>query len=321
MPGRRSFGRRKLFAALPALALAPKAAVAQQSGIVLGTASEGGGFIVYSLALLEALKLVDPTFEIHTKETGGTKENVALLQQGDIDLGMVSGEVAHELLTGKASADNKLCVISVIAPVPGMFAVRSATRYRRIADLKGRPIVWNTRASGLVVQAHYVMDGLGLDMNEDFEPIYPDRFVDGPPIVLAGQAAALWGSGMRWPGFIQMADSTMGCRFVVPDAQEIGRIRAKYPFLSQITVPAGLYRGQYDPIATVGTWSFILARADLDDGIGYRLARSLHKLERLPELTKHIAYITTRNTLAAISGPEVLHPGVARYYKEAGLIQ
>jgi TRAP transporter TAXI family solute receptor len=322
------FGRRKLLAAAPALALAPYivsgapgGARAEQSKLLLGTASEGGGFIIYSLALLDALRLADPTLELKTKETGGSKDNVTLLQAGDIDFGMVSGEVTHELLNGEESAKNKLSVVTVIAPVPGMFAVRSGTRYRRIEDLKGRPIVWNTRASGLVVQARYVMSGLGLDMDQDFEPIYPERFNDGPPLVASGQAAALWGSGMRWPGFVQLADSTLGCRFVPPDADEIARIRDKYPFLSEITIPGGQYRGQYDPIRTVGTWSFILARPELEDSLGYRMAADLHKIQKMQGLTKHIVGTTAKNTLAAIPGLEVLQPGVARYYKEAGFIK
>ena len=84
---------------------------------------------------------------------------------------------------------------------------------------------------------------------------------------------------------------------------------------------AGLYPGQHDPIATVGSWSFILARADLDDPIGHRLAASLYKVERAGTLSKPLAESTVKNTLAAISGPEMLQPGVARFYKEAELLK
>ena len=85
-------------------------------------------------------------------------------------------------------------------------------------------------------------------------------------------------------------------------------------------MPAGLYPGQYDPIDTVGTWSFILARADLDDAIGRRLAMDLSKAERTGLLTKHLAQSTAQNTLAAIPRQAVLQPGVAKYYREIGLL-
>ena len=164
------------------------------------------------------------------------------------------------------------------------------------------------------------MDGLGLDIDKDFEPVYPDRLRDGPDMVIDGAAAALWGGGNRWPGFVEVATSARGARFIAPNQDEIRRIREKHAFLRQLTVPAGLYPGQYDPITTVGSWSFVLARADLDDTIGFRMAAALHKAERTGQLTKHLAQATVRNTLAAIPSPNVLQPGVAKYYREAGLL-
>jgi TRAP-type uncharacterized transport system substrate-binding protein len=139
-------------------------------------------------------------------------------------------------------------------------------------------------------------------------------------MVIEGRAAALWGGGLRWPGFVTVATSPRGARFVVPTAEEIARIRTKYGFMASLSVPAGLYPGQYDPIDTVGTWSFILARADLDDAIGRRLAMDLARAERTGLLTKHLAQSTAKNTLAAIPSPAVLQPGVAKYYRELGLL-
>ena len=98
------------------------------------------------------------------------------------------------------------------------------------------------------------------------------------------------------------------------------RIQSKYDFLAKLAVPAGLYPGQYDRLETVGTWSFVMARADLDDAIGQRLAADLYKAERTGLLTKQMAETTAKNTLAAIPNPKVLQPGVAKYYKEVGLL-
>jgi len=176
------------------------------------------------------------------------------------------------------------------------------------------------RDSGFAVQARYVMSGLGLDMDKDFEPIYVEKVIDGPPMVIDGRAAALWGGGLRWPGFVTIANDPRGARFVVPTAGEIVRIRAKYDFLAPLSVPAGLYPGQYDRIDTIGTWSFVMARADLDDEVGRRLALALNRAERTGQLTKHLVQTTAKNTLAAIPSPAVLQPGVATYYREIGLL-
>jgi TRAP-type uncharacterized transport system substrate-binding protein len=88
-----------------------------------------------------------------------------------------------------------------------------------------------------------------------------------------------------------------------------------------VSVPAGLYRGQYQEIETVGTWSMMLGRADLDDALGRRLAASLQKAEKTGQLTKHLLQTTAKNTLAVVSAYETLQPGVVSYYRAAGLIK
>ena len=289
--------------------------------ITLGSGSEGGGFAAYASAFTDAMRAIDPTFEIRVTATKGTVQNVPMLEAGDLDIGLVLGEVAYELLHGIGRPLTKLKVISVMYSTPGMFIVRADSRYRRITDLIGRKVVWNGRDSGLAVQARYVMDGLGLDIDKDFEPIYIDQLTEGPLMVLDGRAAALWGGGVRWPGFVKVASSTRGGRFVVPTSSEIQRIHDKHSFLTRLTVPAGLYPGQYDAIDTVGAWSFIMARADLDDAIGHRLAASLYKIERAGSLSRQLSETTAKNTLAAIPGPEVLQPGIARFYKEVELLK
>jgi TRAP transporter TAXI family solute receptor len=315
------FGRRTLLSAAAGLALAPAIVRAQQQDkLALGTAEEGGAFVSYGAALIDMMKAVDPVLEIRAKQTRGTLDNVKLLEAGDIDLGLVSGEVAHELFHGFSRPVSKLRVISAMYATPGMFAVLSDSRYRTITQLKGKPVVWNGRGTGFAVQARYVMTGLGLDMDKDFEPIYLDRLTDGPPMVLDGRAAALWGGGLRWPGFVTLANNPRGARFVAPSPDEIVRIRSEYDFLKPFTVPAGLYHGQYDPIETVGTWSFIFARADFDDATGRRLAAAFAKAERTGALTKHLAASTAKNTLAAIPRPDVLQDGVAKYYRDNGLL-
>jgi TRAP transporter TAXI family solute receptor len=272
------------------------------------------------VALLDALKAVDPILEIKVDQTKGSTENARGLQSGDFDVGLVGGEVMHEWLAAHRNAP-PLKIVSAVQSAPGMFCVRADSRYRRIAELKGRPVVWGPRGAGGAVQARYVMDGMDLDMDRDFQPIYPENFMDGPSMVLESRAAAIWGIGLRWPGFVEIASRPLGARFIVPNAEEIARIRGKHPFLEKLTVPAGLYPGQYEPLDTVGAWSFILARPDLDESMGYRLAGALYKVERSSMVTRQLAQTTARNTLLAIKSTAELQPGVLRYFRQIKLVK
>jgi TRAP transporter TAXI family solute receptor len=141
-------------------------------------------------------------------------------------------------------------------------------------------------------------------------------------MVLDGRAAALWGAGIGWPGFTALAASPGGARFIAPDASEIAQIKAKHSFLKPLTVPAGSYPGQNDPIHALGSWSFVLARENLPDDVAYRLARTLHGAEG--ELCKKLPQAcetTAANTVAAAPNVELIHPGVMKYFKEIGVVK
>ena len=288
--------------------------------VVLGTATPGGGFPVYGAAVVDTVNETEPTLASEQRNTKGSTENVPLLEAGRLDIALVQGEVAHEAFVGIGRPPAKLTIVAAMYSTPGMFVVRADSPLRRIDDLKAKPVIFGARGSGLVILAKYVLDGLGLDQERDFQAIYLDRAGDGPAMVLDGRAAALWGGGQGWPGFGAVAKGPAGARFIAPTGDEIARILAKHTFLKPMTVPAGAYPGLASALASVGSWSFILARPDLADDAAYRLARAMHRGEaaiarRLPQAEE----TTAVNTLRAAPRPDLIHPGVLRYLREVGI--
>lgn len=294
---------------------------AERTRVVLGTATPGGGFPVYGQAVAEAIHETDPSLELETRHTKGSTENVPLLEAGQLDLGLVQGEVAYESLSGIGRPPANLRILMAMYSTPGMFVVRADSPARSIEDLKGRPVAFGAKGSGLVILARYVLDGLGLDRDRDFQAIFLERAGDGPKMVMQGTAAALWGGGIGWPGFTAVAQGPAGARFIVPDADGIKRILAKHSFLKLLSVPAGSYPGQAEAIASVGSWSFVMARPTLPDDVAYRLARTLHRGEAaLGRRLAQARETTAANTVAAAPRHDLIHPGVLRYLREIGLL-
>ncbi len=139
--------RRTFLLSAPALAATPVPGAAQQGRITLGTAAESGGFLIYGEAFVTMMKAVDPTLDFRLVETRGAADNVAMLEDGDLDLALVSGEVAQEVLSGVGQPRSNLKVVTAVYAMPGMFTVRADSRFRAIADLKGQRVVWNARDS------------------------------------------------------------------------------------------------------------------------------------------------------------------------------
>jgi TRAP transporter TAXI family solute receptor len=258
---------------------------------------------------------------VRPRNTKGSTENVPLLEAGSLDLALVQGEVAHEALAGIGRAPADLRVLAAMYSTPGMFVVRADSPYRSIEDLKGRPVAFGARGSGLIILARYVLDGLGLDRDRDFQAVLLDAAGDGPAMVMDGRVAALWGGGVGWPGFTAVARGPAGARFLVPDLDGIHRIQRKHPFLKLMLVPANSYPGQAAELHSVGSWSFIMARPTLAEEVAYRLARALHRGEAaLGARLAQARETTAANTVAAVARPELLHPGVRKYLADAGLL-
>ena len=289
--------------------------------ISLGTATPGGGFPLYGNAFAEIMNAADPSLMIEPRNTKGSNENIPLLESGQIDIGLVAGEPSYEAFMGlggrpKTSAK----ILTAMYSSPGMFVVRADSPYKTIRDLVGKQVAFGAKGSGLPILSRYMLDGLGLKQDEDFKSIYLDRAGDGPVMVLDGRAAALWGAGVGWPGFTAMAESPGGARFIAPDAEEIARIRAKHSFLKPLTVPANSYPGQTATINSMGSWSFILVRADLPDDVAYHFARTLHGIEaKFCEKLAQACETTAANTVAAAPDVALIHPGVLKYLKEIGV--
>jgi TRAP transporter TAXI family solute receptor len=279
--------------------------------LVLGTATPGGGFPVYGAAFTEVLNAQEPRLRIEARNTKGSGENVPLLEAGKLDLGLVAGEFASATM---AKPDTKLRIVAAMYSSPGLFIVKGDSPVRSIQDLKGKPVVLGTQGSGVTVLGRNVLEAL----NVPVEGITLEKAADGPPMLLDGRAAALWGAGVGWPAFGALAKQ--GGRFIAPNSSEIELILKKNPQLQAVTLPARSYAGQDAPIPSVGSWSFVFAKPDLPEQAGYLLARAIHQAEsKLAAKLEQARETTMANTLAATPRPELIHPGVRRYLAEAGI--
>ena len=281
--------------------------------LVLGTATPGGGFPVYGEAFSQAVNAAEPGLRIEPKNTRGSTENLPLLEAGSLDIALVAGELASGALAKPGTPHR---IVAAIYSSPGMFMVRADSPVRAISELKGKPVVLGTQASGITVLGRTVLKALAVQVSE----ITLEKAADGPPMLMDGRAAALWGAGVGWPAFTALAKS--GGRFIGPNADERKIILAENPALQAVTLPAGSYPGQDAPLDSVGSWSYVFAKSGLPEEAGYLLARAIHRAEpRLAASLVQARETTMANLVAAAPRPQLIHPGVQRYLREIGLLR
>ena len=276
--------------------------------LVLGTATPGGGFPLYGAAFAEVVNSQEPRLRVEPKNTKGSNENVPLLETGKLDLALVAGEIASGAL---AKPDTPLRIVAAMYSSPGMFIVRGDSPHRTIGDLRGKPVVMGTQASGVTQLGRSVLDALQIEV----KPIFLEKAADGPPMLMDGRAEALWGAGVGWPAFAALAKQ--GGRFITPTEAEVQTILKKNPALQAVTLPAKSYPGQDAALPSVGSWSYVLSHKDLKDEAAYLLARAIHRGEATFAARLEPARETTMaNTVAAAPRRELIHPGVLKYLGE-----
>lgn len=291
-----------------------------RSRLLLATATPGGGFQVYGAALVAAIRSTDSTIDIEERPTGGSAENIDLLRRSEVDIALVQGEIAHAALAAQSSGGPVITVVAPMYPTPGLLAVTASSPISRLADVRDRAVVLGTKSSGLTVMGRAVLRAAGIDPERDIRPILPEHAADGPAMVLDGRAAALWGGGTGWPGFVTLSQSPTGARFIGPDGRTIERVLAQQPSMRRVSVPAGTYRGQSDAIETVGSWSLVLARPGLEESAAYRLIRAMDRARtdlaaRLPQ-----ARDSDPRRLVGATEAGWIHPGAGRYLREIGAL-
>lgn len=281
--------------------------------LILGTATPGGGFPLYGDALAEMVNAQEPRIRVQPRNTKGSTENVPLLEASTVDLALVAGEIATAAL---AKPGTTLRIVTAMYSSPGMFMVRGESPYRTISDLKDKPVVLGTQASGITALGRIVLQSLEIPVKE----ITLEKAADGPAMLLDRRAEALWGAGVGWPAFVSLAKS--GGRFLGPTPEEVQRILGKHSSLQAVTLPQRSYPGQEAPLHSVGSWSYVLAKPDLPEEAAYLLARAIHRAEGpLAARLEQARETTMANTVAAASRADLIHPGVQKYLREIKLMR
>ena len=297
------------------------ASLVKSETLELGTATKGGGFELFGSTLSSVVNQNDAPVKLKPIATKGSRQNLKFLEQGKILVAQVEGNAARQAIEGIGRNKLDIKVLSVMYPNPGMFVVRADSPHLTINDLKGHPIAFGTQASGLRILVNDVLDGLRLDPAKDFQQIILNKAAEGPKLVMSKKAEALWGAGIGWPGFVKVANSEVGGRFIPPSAEQIEMILKKHSHLKRMTVPAGTYKGQNKDINSVGLWSLILISPKVSDTTAYELARAIHQGETLmAKKLKQGKYTTAKNTILNVER-NLLHPGVIKYYRDRKLMR
>jgi len=313
---------KRLIAGIAAAAmLAAGTAYAQKANwpktLTLGTASVGGTYFVYGQVWASLVNDKVGT-QISTQQTQGPNQNIILTDSRQIDLGMTTMGVALQAWEGKDgwTQGKKFQNIRATFPMydtPFHFVALKKSGIKAVKDLSGKRAGVGPRAGTCGTYFPLMFKTLGVNATirngqaSDMAANLQDGLIDAFPFC----------AGIPIASYSEL-ETTNDVQFFTFTADEIKKLKAAMPELSDSTIPKGTYKQLAEDHQTVGVYNFGIAHKDLPEDLVYEITKAV--LENNAQMVKgHAAAKETllknweRNTFLPF------HPGAVRYYKEKGI--
>ena len=273
----------------------------------------------------------------------GSIQNVLMVGAGQIESALAQSDVAYWAYAGTAAPlrrcspartdtrrNSGVALLRNRGPIQNLRAiagrypedvhivVRADSPIRALPDLRGKRVALGEPESGTLADARLVLDAAGLS-ECDIKPEYL-RLSEAADGLVQGRIDAFFMTGGYPIPAVTDVASTVPTRLVPITRDAAERLAKKFPFFGVDVIPAGSYPGIDRDTATLRTTALWVVRAEIGDDLVYAITKSLWS-EATRRLLDAATPVGRRIRLAtALDGVAIpLHPGAARFYREAGM--
>ncbi len=274
----------------------------------------------------------------------GSIQNVLAVAGGQTESGLVQSDIAYWAYVGSTVAPRNcgkglgevargtpgmtllaaggrrqdLRAIAGLYPEDVHIVVRRDSSITELSDLKGKRVALGEPESGTLADAIVVLEAAGLS-ECDLDAQYL-RLAEASAALIEGRIDAFFMvAGYPVPAITDVA-AAVPTRLLPLRRDIVDGLAAQYPFFKADVIPGGSYPGVAEDTPTIGTTALWVTRADMGDDLIYAITKSLWS-DGTKRLLEGAHPVGRRIRLAsALDGVAIpLHPGAARFYREAGL--
>jgi len=304
-----------------ACAILPMAAAQTQSRISITTGGTGGVYYPLGGGMANVLSKYVPGLQATAEVTGGSVDNLKLINAGKSEVGFSMADAAWDAAQGLDKfKDNKVNARTLMVLYPNKMHVVTVegSGISKLSDLKGKRVSTGSPGSGTEIMALRILEAVGIDKKDlkqerlgaaESVNAIKDRKID----------AFFWGGGVPTAAVTDLA-ATPGIKIKLIDhAEAADAMNKKYgPLYVASTIPAGSYSGQDKANANVDVWNILVVNDKMSDQMAYDIVKTL--FEKKPELVavhKEAENIDLKSQAAG--SPIPFHPGAKKYLAEKGI--
>lgn len=288
--------------------------------LIIGTGGTGGVFFPYGGGLARILTEKMPNTEATAQETGGSVDNLKLLQNSEAQIGFTTADSAYDAINGVAAyKDTGKVPAAAIAVLYQSFihvVARAESGITSIADMKGRPVSIGSAGSSTETAAIRLLEAAGLTVND----ITPENLgVADSVAAMKDQKidAFFWIGGLPTAAVTDLV-TTEKVVFIDTSALLKPLVDKYGPIYAATVLPGGTYKGTDQDVPGIGVANLLVVREDMPadqvKGILTTIFDNLNEVHQIHPAAR------TLSLESAVTGSSIpFHPAAIEFYKERGV--
>ena len=310
-------------AALLALAAGLPAADAAGERMVFGGGPAGGTFQIVANAIQTYGPVKESeAYTVKAQSSAGSLENLRRINRGRMQFGVVYSGHVYLGREGRLKNDDRryedALAVAHLYGAPAQLIVRQGSGIESVKDLVGKKVGVGNAGSGAFANCELFFTHMGI---WDAVERNAMGYNDAAAAFGNRQLDAFWLFTAFPSGAVIMAAQTNDIDLVdlAADAEATGFFE-RYPYFSELAVPAGTYRGVDHATPSFQDSALWVAHADVPDDVVYDLLSKIFADDGLAYMRQQketFREMRVEHGLKGIVTP--LHPGAERFWSEHGL--
>ena len=309
--------------AVAAFSVALPAAAQQGQRISITTGGTGGVYYPLGGGMANILSKHVPGLSATAEVTGGSVDNLKLLNAGKSEVAFTMVDAAWDAKQGVDKfKDGKVDARTLMVLYPNRMHVVTieGTGINKLSDLKGKRVSTGSAGSGTEIMAMRILEAVGIDgHNKDIKQerlgvaesvnAIKDKKID----------AFFWVGGVPTAAVTDLA-ATPGVKIKLVDhAEAVEAMNKKYgPLYVKTTIAPHSYAGQDKAVTNIDVWNILVASDKMSDKMAYDIVKTLwEKKADLVAVHKEAQNIDLK--WQKIGSPLPYHPGAKKYFEEQGV--
>jgi hypothetical protein len=248
---------------------------AQESTRALRLASgqETGNYYRLGRAIRE--RALGHNLDVTVLPTGGSLDNVKLLESGQVDFALVQSDIALRALKGHKPFDSPVEHLRLVTPLSTeavQILVRSDLYIFTTAELRGKIVSLGPQGSGTEITARAILEASGVGVEETKTKHSPTDKVNGE-LKEEEIDAAFLSSSIPTPA-IEQALHDREARLLVLESRVIERLASSGSYFETV-IPKHTYSNQTEELPTIGVQALVLTRDSIDPTLVVLLLETL----------------------------------------------